>query len=61
MAQNKSFDPPITYPFDKPPRVVVQVDTQSETSEWSAIPRIVPKPEGGIPLQPAILGKSNNS
>jgi hypothetical protein len=30
-------------------------------SEWGAIPKIVPKPEGGVPLQPNIIGKSNNS
>jgi hypothetical protein len=40
---------------------VLQVDTQSEVSEWGAIPKIVPKPEGGVPLQPNIIGKSNNN
>ena len=29
--------------------------------EWGAIPKVVPKPEGGVPLQPSIIGKSNNN
>jgi hypothetical protein len=61
MAQNRSFDPPIQTPPTTPPRTILQVDTQSEISEWGAIPKIVPKPEGGIPLQPSIIGKSNGS
>jgi hypothetical protein len=61
MAQNRSWDPPLTYPPDAPPRTVLQVNTQSETSEWGAIPKVVPKPEGGVPLQPSIVGKSNNN
>lgn len=61
MAQNRSYDPPIQTPPPTPPRTICQVDTQSETSEWGAIPKVVPKPEGGIPLQPNITGKSNNS
>ena len=61
MAQNRSFDPPLVTPPSTPPRTVLQVDTQSETSEWSALPKIVPKPEGGGPLQPSIIGKSNQS
>lgn len=61
MAQNRSFDPPLTTPMETPPRTILQIDTQSETSEWGAIPKVVPKPEGGVPLQPAIIGKSNNS
>ena len=61
MAQNRSFDPPLVTPPSTPPRTVLQVDTQSETSEWSALPKIVPKPEGGVPLQPSIIGKSNQS
>lgn len=61
MAQNRSYDPPLTVPFETPPRTVLQVDTQSETMEWGALPRIVPKPEGGVPLQPNILGKTNNN
>ena len=61
MAQNRSFDPPITSPPDTPPRTILQVDTQSEVSEFGAIPKIVPKPEGGVPLQPNIIGKSNNN
>ena len=61
MAQNRSYDPPITSPPETPPRTVLQNDTQSETSEWGAIPAVVPKPEGGVPLQPAITGKNNNN
>ena len=61
MAQNRSYDPPITSPPETPPRTILQVDTQSETSEWGARPRIVPKPDGGVPLQPSIGGKSNTS
>lgn len=61
MAQNRSFDPPITSPPDTPPRTILQVDTQSEISEWGAIPKVVPKPEGGVPLQPSIIGKTNNN
>lgn len=61
MAQNRSYDPPITSPPDVPPRTIRQVDTQSETSEWGAIPRVVPRPEGGIPLQSSIVGKTNAS
>jgi hypothetical protein len=61
MAQNRSYDPPISTPPDTPPRTILQVDVQSETSEWGAIPKVVPKPEGGVPLQASIGGKSNNS
>jgi hypothetical protein len=61
MAQNRSYDPPITAPPETPPRTILQVDTQSETSEWGAIPKVVPKLEGGVPLQPAITGKENRS
>ena len=61
MAQNRSYDPPITAPPETPPRTVLQVATQSEISEWGAIPAVVPKPEGGVPLQPAIVGKNNNN
>ena len=61
MAQNRSYDPPIKSPPETPPRTILQVDVQSETSEWSAIPKIVPKPEGGVPLQPSLSGKTNNS
>jgi hypothetical protein len=60
MAQNRSYDPPITTPPEVPPRTIIQIDVQSEVSEWGAIPRVVPKPEGGIPLQPAITGKGNS-
>jgi hypothetical protein len=60
MAQNRSYDPPISVPPETPPRTILQVDTQSEVSEWGAIPACVPKPEGGVPLQPAIVGKSNS-
>jgi hypothetical protein len=59
MAQNRSYDPPILTPPDTPPRVIVQVDVQSPTSDWGAIPAVKPSPEGGIPLQTAITGKSN--
>ena len=59
MAQNRSYDPPVSSPPDVPPRTVKQVDTQSESSEWGAIPRVVPRPEGGIPLQRSIIGKTN--
>lgn len=61
MAQNRSYDPPITAPPETPPRTILQVDTQSETSEWGAIKACVPKPEGGVPLQPAIVGKNNTN
>lgn len=61
MAQNRSYDPPIATPPTTPPRTILQIDTQSETSEWGAIPKCVPKPEGGIPLQPNIIGKSNTN
>ena len=57
MAQNRSYDPPIQSPPETPPRTILQVDTQSETSEWGAIPRVVPRPEGGIPLQREIVGR----
>lgn len=60
MAQNNSFDPPISSPPETPPRQILQVDTQSEVSEWGAIPKIVPKPEGGVPLQRSIVGKANS-
>jgi len=59
VAQNRSYEPPISVPPETPPRTILQVDVQSEVSEWGAIPSVVPKPEGGIPLQPSILGKSN--
>ena len=59
MAQNRSYDPPISTPPDVPPRTIRQVDTQSEVSEWGAIPKIVPRPAGGIPLQPSIVGRSD--
>jgi len=61
MAMNRSFDPPITAPPSTPPRTILQVDTQAETSEWGAIAKVVPKPEGGIPLQPRIVGKTNSN
>jgi hypothetical protein len=61
MAQNRSYDPPISAPPETPPRSVLQIDTQSEVSEWGAIPKVVPKVEGGVPLQPNIIGKSNNN
>ena len=59
MAMNRSYDPPISSPPDVPPRTISQVDTQSEVSEWGAIPRVVPKPMGGVPLQRSITGKSD--
>ena len=59
MAQNRSWDPPISTPPDVPPRSIRQVDTQSEVSEWSSIPKVVPRPAGGIPLQPSITGRSD--
>jgi hypothetical protein len=61
MAQNRSYDPPITSPPETPPRTILQIDNQSETSEWGAIAKVVPKPDGGVPLQPSITGKSNNN
>ena len=61
MAQNRSYDPPISTPPDTPPRTILQIDNQSETSEWGAIPKCVPKPEGGVPLQPNIIGKTNTN
>ena len=59
MAQNRSYDPPILSPPENPPRTIVQVDNRSEVSSWSAIPSVVPKPEGGVPLQANIIGKTN--
>lgn len=59
MAQNRSYDPPISSPPDVPPRTISQVDTQTDVSEWGAIPRVVPKPMGGVPLQRSIAGKSD--
>ena len=61
MAQNRSFDPPVQSPPETPPKTILQVNTQSETSEWGAIPKCVPKPEGGVPLQSGVLGKSNSN
>lgn len=61
MAQNRSWDPPITAPPETPPRTILQIANQSETSEWGAIAKCVPKPEGGIPLQPRIIGKTNTN
>ena len=59
--QNKTFEPPIASPPQKPPRTILQVDNQSEVSEFGAIPKIVPKLEGGVPLQRGITGKSGES
>ena len=59
MAQNRSFDPPISSPPDSVPRNIRQVDTTSEVSEWGAIPRVVPRLDGGIPLQRTIVGRSD--
>jgi len=59
MAQNRSFDPPITSPPDVPPRTVLQVDVNSEVSEWGAIPAVVPRLAGGVPLQRMIVGRSD--
>ena len=61
MAQNRSYDPPIASPPETPPRTVLQVDTQSEISEWGAIPKVSPKPDGGVPLQSTITGKGNTN
>jgi hypothetical protein len=61
MAQNRSYDPPIAAPPETPPRTILQVDTQSEVMEWGAIKACVPRPEGGVPLQPNIIGKNNNN
>ena len=59
MAMNRSYDPPISTPPDTPPRTILQVNTQTDISEWGAIPRVVPKPMGGVPLQRSIVGKSD--
>ena len=58
--QNKDFGIPITSPPQTPPRQILQIDNQAEVSEWGAIPKVVPKPEGGVPLQRSISGKSNS-
>jgi hypothetical protein len=59
---NRSYDPPVQSPPETPPKTILQVDTQSEVSEWGAIRKCVPKPEGGIPLQNGVLaGKSNSN
>jgi len=60
-SQNRDYSPPISTPPSNPPRTILQVDVQSEVSEWGAIPSVVPKPEGGVPLQPSIIGKSNSA
>jgi hypothetical protein len=60
LAQNRSYDPPITSPPETPPRQILQVNNQSEHSEWGAIAKVVPKPEGGVPLQRQIVGKPNS-
>ena len=59
MAQNRDYSPPISTPPDSPPRTIKQVETNSSTSEWGAIPAVVPRPEGGIPLQRSIVGKTD--
>jgi hypothetical protein len=61
MPQNRSFDPPILTPPDRPPRTIIQIDVESPTSCWGNIPSMRPGsiPEGGVPLQTAITGKSN--
>jgi hypothetical protein len=59
MAQNRSFDPPISSPPDVPPRTISQVNTQTDVSDWGAIPRVIPRLEGGVPLQRSIVGKSD--
>jgi len=59
MAQNRSFDPPISRPPDVPPRTVLQVNVDTQYSEWGAIPACVPRLEGGVPLQRMIVGKSD--
>jgi hypothetical protein len=61
MAQNRSYDPPISTPPDVPPRTIKQVDTQSQSSEWGAIPRVVPRLEGGVPLQRGVISKTNSA
>jgi hypothetical protein len=61
VGMNRSYDPPIATPPDTPPGTVLQVDTQSEVSEWGAIPKVVPKPDGGVPLQRSISGKTNSN
>jgi len=59
MAQQNSFSPPIASPPETPPRTILQVDTQAETMPWGNIPSVNPKPEGGVPLQASITGRSN--
>lgn len=62
MAMNRSYDPPISSPPSEPPRTISQVDTNSPTSEWGAIPRVMAKVNvEGIPLQRGIFGKSNTA
>jgi hypothetical protein len=61
MAQNRSYDPPISTPPDVPPRTIKQVDTQSQSSEWGAIPKVVPRLEGGVPLQRGVISKTNSA
>ena len=61
MSTNRSYDPPLATPPDTQPKTILQVDVQSEVSEWGALPKVVPKPEGGIPLQPNVIGKSNTN
>lgn len=59
MATNRSYDPPISSPPDVPPRTISQVDTQTDRSDWGAIPAVVPKLLGGVPLQRTIVGRSD--
>ena len=61
MAQNRSYDPPVSAPPPpgQTPRTISQVNTYTPTSEWGAIPACVPRPYGGIPLQPSIVGRSD--
>ena len=59
MAQNRSYDPPISSPPSEPPRTIKQVDTNTEHSDWGATARVVPTPYGGIALQRSIAGKSD--
>ena len=42
-------------------RTILQVDTQTDVGEWGNIPGVVPRLEGGVPLQRGIVGKTNAS
>ena len=61
MAMNRSYDPPVSNPPDTPPRTILQIDTQTDRTDFGYIGRLVrmATPKGGVPLQRTITGKSD--